>query len=54
MKRITFAAAVVMGLAPGIALAEGCGFGHQTQAMSCPQGQTYDPATQACVPGVSS
>lgn len=54
MKRISLVAAMMMGLAPGVALAEGCGWGHQKQVMSCPEGQIYDPSAQTCVAGVSS
>lgn len=54
MKRISFVAAVVVVFAPSVALAEGCGWGHQKQAMSCPEGQIYDASAQTCVPSASS
>ena len=46
----TVCVALVMTLAPGLALAE-CFSGHADNAvMSCPQGQTLDTATDKCVP----
>ena len=46
--------ALVITIAPGLAMAE-CFGGHSNQVvMSCPQGQMYDAETQNCVPLTTS
>lgn len=41
-------ATLVVAATPGLALAMCSGYGHDQTAMSCPEGQTYDAATQRC------
>lgn len=36
--------------APGLAMAECSGYGHDVVTMSCPEGQTLDVSTQTCTP----
>ncbi len=50
MKFKTFVIALTLTAAPGLAIAGGCNFGKQQQAMSCAVGTTYDSATHSCVP----
>ena len=56
----TILTALVLGVAPGLAMAEGCGFGHEAMTttdqvtMSCAQGTAWDADAQSCVPVVSS
>lgn len=40
-------------LAPTLALAEGCNYSKQKQAMSCAAGTTYDSGTRSCIPTTS-
>jgi hypothetical protein len=55
MKIKMLLAALAMTAAPTLAIAE-CSWGkaHETTAMSCVEGMTWDAATQACVPVASS
>ena len=43
----TILATLALALLPMGALAEGCP--HETRAASCPQGQSWDAATKACI-----
>lgn len=49
----TLLAALVLMLAPGMALAMGCSDLRQTTA-SCADGQIWDSASQSCVTPISS
>lgn len=55
MKMKTLLAALAITVAPTLAFAE-CSWGkaHETTAMSCAEGATWDAATQTCVPVASS
>ncbi len=46
--------ALVLTMAPGLAMAEGCNWMKQQTAMSCAEGSVLDPATGTCVPQVTS
>ncbi len=49
MKTLTIA--VLLTLAPGLALAMGCDRGKKdVQAMTCAAGSTYDADAKACLP----
>ncbi len=51
----TLAAAILLSLAPGLALAGGCSFDHMNeQASSCAEGYVWDGAAEACVPKATS
>lgn len=51
MKVRLLLATLITAATPGLALAMCSGYGHEQQAtMSCPEGQTYDAATQNCTP----
>jgi hypothetical protein len=54
MKTKTLLAALVMVAAPAVAMAECSGGKHDTAAMSCTEGTTWDPQAQTCVPVASS
>jgi len=41
-------ATLVVAATPSLALAMCSGYGHDQTAMSCPEGQTYNAATQRC------
>lgn len=45
--------ATLLGLAPSLALATGCPFGHEKQTQSCASGSVWDAASQSCKPVVS-
>lgn len=54
MKIKTLLATLVIVSAPALAAAE-CNWGqHQTTAMSCAEGSTWDAEQQACVPAATS
>jgi len=54
MKITTLLATLVIVAAPTLAAAE-CNWGkHETTAMSCAEGTTWDPASQNCVPVATS
>lgn len=46
----TAAFAALLTFVPALAMAEGCGWGHSQQAMSCASGTTYDADQGKCVP----
>ncbi|MDJ0639314.1 MAG: adenylosuccinate lyase [Paracoccaceae bacterium] len=50
MKLKLLLTALVLGTAPGLAMAACSGYGHQEATMSCPEGQAYDAATSSCQP----
>ena len=50
MKIKTLVIALALTTAPALALAEGCNYSKQKQAMSCAAGTTYDTATNTCLP----
>ena len=53
--KTTFALATLALVAlPSFALAGGCNYGNQKQAMSCAEGSVYDSETQTCVPSTTS
>lgn len=45
----TLLAALVLSLAPTLALAMGCSSGHGQTSSACAAGQSYDAATGTCV-----
>lgn len=49
MKTKTLAVALALTLAPALAVAEGCNYGKQKQAMSCAPGSAFDANTNSCV-----
>lgn len=49
----TLLTALALTVLPGLALAEGCGFGHTTASMSCAEGSVFDAESGACVPTTS-
>ena len=49
----TLLATTVLFLVPGLAMAQGCNYTKQQQAMSCAEGSTYDENTRTCVPTTS-
>lgn len=49
MRMLVAALALVAGLAPGVALAEGCSHGDRQAQISCAEGQSWDPATKSCI-----
>lgn len=42
--------ALVVSTAPGLALAQCFGDTHKEANLSCPEGQTFDHATETCKP----
>ena len=53
MKMKLLLATLAVTVTPSLALAMGCGFGHEkadTVAMSCAEGSVYSADTQNCVP----
>ncbi|MGI1663561.1 carbohydrate-binding module family 14 protein [Palleronia sp. KMU-117] len=55
MKIKLLLAALAISAAPSLAIAQcSAGKAHETTAMSCVEGLTWDAATQACVPVTSS
>ncbi len=48
MKTLLATLAVVAGLAPGLALANGCNHDRSAQ-ISCAEGQTWDVQTSSCI-----
>ncbi|WP_172839531.1 hypothetical protein [Sulfitobacter alexandrii] len=50
MKIKTLAIALALTAAPSLALASGCMYGKEKQAMSCAAGTAYDSATKTCLP----
>lgn len=56
MRIKTVLAALCLTALPGLAMAQGCAWGHSNQeaSMSCAQGTTFDAQTGTCVPTVSS
>lgn len=53
MKTKTLIAALALTLAPALAVAQGCSYSKQQQAMSCADGTTYDRDSNTCVPTTS-
>ncbi|MFQ6547780.1 hypothetical protein AADZ90_007465 [Aestuariibius sp. 2305UL40-4] len=49
----TLLATTVLFLAPGLAMAQGCNYTKEQQAMSCAAGSAYDESTRTCVPTTS-
>lgn len=46
----TLLTALALTVLPGLAMAEGCAFGHtETASMSCAEGMTFDATTGTCV-----
>ena len=43
-------AALITAATPGLALAMCSGYGHEQVTMSCPEGQSFDAATESCKP----
>ena len=50
MKIRLLLTALILGIAPGLAAAQCSGYGHQEVTMSCPEGQSYDAASESCKP----
>lgn len=50
MKIKTLIIAMALTAAPTLALAAGCSYGKEQQAMSCAAGTTYDSASNSCLP----
>jgi len=48
MKAKLLVALFVLGIAPTATLAE-CYGGHEDVTMSCPEGQSFDPASKSCI-----
>lgn len=48
MKVRLLIASLITAATPGLALAMCSGYGHEQVTMSCPQGETFDAATQSC------
>lgn len=48
MRAKVIFAAFALAFTPGLALAACSGYGHDQVTMSCPDGQTFDAATQSC------
>ena len=50
MKTTALLATLAMMIAPNIAAAMGCTYGHEdTASISCADGTTYDAETQRCI-----
>lgn len=49
MKLRMLFAATALAFAPGLAIAQGCGWHSDKTAMSCAEGMTLDPETNTCV-----
>ena len=47
-------AALALAAMPSFAMAAGCGYSKDRQAMTCAEGSTWDSATSTCQPVVSS
>ena len=57
MKYKTLLATLALTVAPSLALAMGCGYGHtkaEQVVMSCAEGTVYDTEAQKCVPLTTS
>ncbi|MDP5215876.1 hypothetical protein Q5Y75_01460 [Ruegeria sp. 2205SS24-7] len=54
MKLRIIMTATVLSLAPGLALAMGCNYGHDQQTQSCAPGTVWDADSQSCAPIVNS
>ena len=54
MKLTLGLAALALVVLPSFALAGGCSFSKDRQAMTCADGTSYDSATQSCMPVASS
>jgi len=53
--KLTFGlAALALVAMPSFAMAAGCSYGKDRQAMSCAEGTTWDSATSTCTPVASS
>ena len=51
----TVLTAAILALTPGLALAQGCSYGHdEQQVMSCASGTMWDVKTSTCVEIVTS
>lgn len=50
MKIKTLTLAIALTALPTLALAAGCNYGKEKQAMSCAAGTSYDSATHSCLP----
>lgn len=54
MKLKTILAAFVLGVLPGMTLAEGCGWHTQQTANACAEGQVYDAESESCITPATS
>ena len=43
-------AALALAAMPSFAMAAGCGYSKDRQAMTCAEGSVYDSASNSCVP----
>ncbi len=50
MRMKLLLATLVVAATPGLALAYCSGSKHEQVTMSCPEGQTFDTATESCKP----
>lgn len=50
MRMKLLLATLVVAAAPGLAMAQCFGDKHEQVTMSCPEGQTFDTATESCKP----
>lgn len=50
----TIASALILALAPTLALASGCGWEKKMNANQCADGQTFDASTGTCVDQATS
>lgn len=48
-RTLLAALALVAGLSPAFALAEGCSHDQRSAQITCAQGTTWDEATQRCI-----
>lgn len=49
MKPFVAALALIAGLAPAAALAQGCSHGDRQAQISCAEGQAWDATTKSCI-----
>lgn len=56
MRVYALLAALTLAVAPTLAAAEGCGWGHSSEqtAASCGEGKSWDATAQACVDQTTS